>query len=810
MHFRPHASVRADGRLYVLLLGDAPLAEEAVPRISACLRGARESVPAEIFPFSGRLSEHFGTNAAYVAVLPYFSRCVFEVSLERDSEKDSFSVSCSRARWESSYRYRFDSATVNALKGYQQDWVAGRFRPTLDRFLRGDGCEIWRVCVSWAGDCAVSPELRLVTPPASGADRFVVHVFEDQRGTVSSDGVAINRMFYSIELPVGCREFALEAFDKEGRVGNGFCSCDDRFWHFREFESWDHMRDARADDERYASWISQHAAGPGLLHEQRCESLAPRGLFSVVVPCYRSDRAFLQQTVHSVMDQSYPHWELLLVDGSPQDGIVRSVAAEFHDDRIRVVDAGESTSIVGNTNEGIRHATGDFISFLDHDDVLEPDALFCYARVFAREGARSLLFCDEDLFTAYGAWRQPIFKTRLNLDLLYSHNCVTHFLCVGKEVIDEIGCSDESVCGAQDYDLTLRAVAAGVHVEHVPRVLYHWREHEGSTSGDNAQSKPYAVEAGRLALERHFDHRGIPAEITSLDAPFVYRVSYGLPQESPWVTVVIPSRDHSDVLERCVRSVFQHAGYEHFDVLVVENHSSDRQTFDCYERLGAEFPGRFSVFDASDLVTGFNYSKLINLGVARARGEYLLLLNNDTEAITDGFIPEMLGYLMRPEVGVVGARLFFADGLVQHAGVLVGPHGAVAHCNQDLPRSWEGYLSRSARPGNFSAVTGACQMVSRRAFDEVGGYDEQLAVGFNDVDFCFALRARGYLVVYTPYAELYHHEFVSRGREVVDAEKLVRWKREQALFTAKWPDVFIDGDPYTNPNLNKDSAYFGL
>ncbi len=323
-------------------------------------------------------------------------------------------------------------------------------------------------------------------------------------------------------------------------------------------------------------------------------------------------------------------------------------------------------------------------------------------------------------------------------------------------------------------------------------------------------SKPYAIEAGRLALERHMASRGVCARVEEAPQPFVYRVRYGLPEPAPLVSVIIPSRDHADMLRECVGSLFERSTYRAFEVIVVENHSVEPETFELYDELAQVHGPAFRVLDVSDAVDGFNYSRLINLGAAAAAGEYLLLLNNDTEARSPDFMAEMLGYLQRPEVGVVGAKLYFRDGLTQHAGMLVGPHGAVCHPNQDFEPPREGYLSRAVRPGNFSAVTGACQMVRKSMFDEVGGYDEAFAVGFNDVDFCFRVRETGRLVTFTPYAELFHYEFVSRGREVVDTVKLERWKREQALFTARWPEPFLEGDSYSNPNLDPDSVYYGL
>ena len=431
--------------------------------------------------------------------------------------------------------------------------------------------------------------------------------------------------------------------------------------------------------------------------------------------------------------------------------------------------------------------------------------MYCYAAAIAGSGAK-VLYCDEDSFHADGDYGQPSFKSDFNRDLLYCHNCVTHFLVVGKDVIDQIGVCAEDVAGAQDYDLVLRALAAGFEPCHVPHVLYHWRIHEGSSNNGNVGNKPYAVEAGRLALQRHFESRGIAGKVEALDEPFTYRMHYSLPSPKPLVSVVIPTCDQSQMLEACVESLFG-CTYQEIEVVLVENGSKEPRTEEVYAHLQREHPGRVKVVRWEK---GFNYSALINYGAGFAQGEHLLLLNNDTKVISSDCIEEMLGYLQRPEVGVVGPKLYFKDGLVQHAGMLVGPYDALVHAHQFFPPGRAGYQARAVRPGNFSAVTGACQMVKRSVFNEVGGYDEEFVVGFNDADFCLRVGEAGYLMVFTPYAELYHYEFVSRGREAVDEKKQLRWKKEQALFMEKWPRYFDERDPFSNPNLKRDNLYFAL
>ncbi len=295
--------------------------------------------------------------------------------------------------------------------------------------------------------------------------------------------------------------------------------------------------------------------------------------------------------------------------------------------------------------------------------------------------------------------------------------------------------------------------------------------------------------------------------------PFVYRMRYALPEPAPLVSIVIPTKDHIETLDACVMSIAQKATYTNYEIVLVENNSEAPETFAYYETLPERVASASEGKGIARVVYWpgeFNYSQIINFGVEHAKGDYLLLLNNDTEVISPDFIEEMMGYLQRPDAGVVGAKLYFADHLVQHAGILVGVRGALAHANQDFSAKREGYYERAVRPSNFSAVTGACQMVRRDVFEQVGGYNEEFAVGFNDADFCLRVWEAGFRTVFTPYAELYHYEFTSRGREEANEEKLRRWKREQALFMQRWPEFLLDGDPWLGPNLSSDSEYFSF
>ena len=465
--------------------------------------------------------------------------------------------------------------------------------------------------------------------------------------------------------------------------------------------------------------------------------------------------------------------------------------------------------IAGNTNQGFALATGEYIALLDHDDILHPCALWYVAEAIAKQGA-DFVYTDEvtfegdiDHLTVYH------FKPDYMLDNLRSNNYICHLSVFSAALLAKVGGDERAEFnGSQDYDLYLRLTEQAEKIVHIPHLLYYWRSSPASVAS-NISAKTYCLEAAMKALRAHYDRMGVPVDAVTMvpNTPGFYKTDYTITKPGR-VSVLIPSCDHSGDLRVCVESIYRKTTYPDFEVIIIENNSKEPATFRCYEQLQKEHPDTLHVLTWQG--TGFNYSALNNFGARAATGEYLLLLNNDTEVISPDFIEEMMSYLQRPDAGVVGAKLYFADHLVQHAGILVGVRGALAHANQDFSAKREGYLARAVRPGNFSAVTGACQMVRRDVFERVGGYNEEFAVGFNDADFCLRVWEAGYRTIFTPYAELYHYEFTSRGREEANEEKLRRWKREQALFTQRWPEFFLTGDPWLGPNLSSESEYFSL
>lgn len=417
-----------------------------------------------------------------------------------------------------------------------------------------------------------------------------------------------------------------------------------------------------------------------------------------------------------------------------------------------------------------------------------------------------MIYTDEDKMSMDGhKFFQPHFKPDYNPDLLCTVNYICHLFVVSQKVIEKVGGLRSEFDGAQDYDFVLRCVEAVKDEEicHIPKILYHWRCHEDSTA-ENPESKLYAFEAGRRAVQAHYERTGIRAEVFKGEYLGLYRTKF-IRDHDPLISIIIPNKDHIDDLKRCMESIEQKSTYKNYEYIIVENNSTDSATFEYYKKLEAENPKvRMVYWDGV-----FNYSAINNYGASFAKGEYLLLLNNDTEIINPDCLEELLGYCMRKDVGAVGARLYYEDDTIQHAGVVIGFGGIAGHCFVQQKRGTTGYCHRIICAQDYSAVTAACMMVKKSAFDAVGGLSEELAVAFNDIDFCMKLRKAGYLIVYNPYAELYHYESKSRGLEDTP-EKVARFNKEIATFEKKWPEILKNGDPYYNPNLTLKSQDFSL
>lgn len=535
--------------------------------------------------------------------------------------------------------------------------------------------------------------------------------------------------------------------------------------------------------------------------------------FSILVPLYNTPDKFLRQAIDSVRAQTYGNWELCLADGSDAEHTnVEQICREYaqKDPRIHYRKLPGNEGISGNTNACLAMASGDYIALFDHDDVLHPSVLYEYMKVICEKGA-DYIYCDEATFKGNKTIDDMItlhFKPDFAPDNLRANNYICHFSAFDRNLLEngnDILFRPE-FDGSQDHDMILRLTGRARCVVHVPKLLYYWRSHAGSVAAD-INAKSYAIDAAKGAVASHLRELGYDNfEITSTKAfETIFRIKYEI-QGNPLVSIVIPNKDHMEDLQRCITSILEKSSYERYEIIVVENNSATDEIFEYYKKIQENPNIRVITYEG-----GFNYSKINNLGVSKARGEYILLLNNDTSVITLDWIEEMLMYAQRSDVGAVGAKLYYEDRTIQHAGVVLalGQHRTAGHSHYRVSSNNLGYMGRLCYAQNVMAVTGACLMMRKALFTELGGLDENFAVSLNDVDLCIRAWKAGRVNVFTPFAELYHYESVSRGLDD-HGEKAERYERESAAFRAKWKELLEKGDPYYNPNFSLDRSDFAL
>ena len=558
------------------------------------------------------------------------------------------------------------------------------------------------------------------------------------------------------------------------------------------------------EETSYAKWRKKYEVTAEQLDAQRNEKFSYQPKFSVVVPVYRTNPVYLREMIDSIENQTYGNWQLCLAGQLEEKGMALAESYALKDKRITLGNLQSNAGISGNTNAALALADGDFIVLADHDDVVPANALYELTKALNEDRSIEVIYSDEDKISMDGkTYFEPHFKPDFNLDLLCSMNYICHLFAVKKEIVELAGSFDGSYDGAQDLDFILRCCEQTDKIYHIPKILYHWRCHMNSTAA-NPESKLYAFEAGRAAVEAHYRRCGIPAKVENAQGYGRYRTIYEW-QEEPFVSIIIPNKDHTDDLDICIQSVLEKSEYRHFEIVVVENNSTEKETFAYYDRIQAEHPEVRVVFYEG----GFNFSKINNFGAKEAKGEFFLLLNNDTEFIAGNVIGDMLGVCMREDVGIVGAKLLYADDTIQHAGVILGFGGTAGHTFIGKSRYDTGYFGRISCVQDYSAVTAACMLVKRSVFEQAGGLTEELAVAFNDIDFCLKVREMGKLVVYQPSAELYHYESKSRGYED-SPEKVERFQNEMDWFINRWRDVIEQGDPYYNRNLTLDNSDFSM
>ena len=540
------------------------------------------------------------------------------------------------------------------------------------------------------------------------------------------------------------------------------------------------------------------------------ETVFPRKVkYSILVPLYNTPEKFLADMLDCVQAQTYENWELCLADGSDREhayvgDMCRNRAEK--DGRIVYHTLDRNYGISGNTNECLKLATGDYIALFDHDDILHPSVLYEYTKVINETGA-DYLYCDEITFEGDSVDHMIVlhFKPDFAIDNLRGNNYICHFSAFSRELLDEAGVFRSAYDGSQDHDMILRLTAKAQKVYHVPKALYYWRSHKASVAQD-INAKTYAVDAAKRAVHDHIlEVYGMDAKVESTRAfPTIFRIRYPL-MEKPLVSIVIPNKDHMEDLSRCVESILQKSSYPSYEIIVVENNSETKEIFDYYKVLEHHENIRVVKYEGD-----FNYSRINNFGVSFAKGKYVLLLNNDMKVITREWMEELLMYAQRPDVAAVGGKLYYADNSIQHAGIVIGlgAHRAAGHTHYKDDKMHLGYMGRLCYAQDVTAVTGACLLVGRQQYDEVGGLDEAFSVAFNDVDFCLKLRRAGYLNVFTPFCELFHYESKSRGME--EGEKLKRFQNEVALFREKWKAELEARDPYFNPNFSLDYSDYTI
>ena len=546
----------------------------------------------------------------------------------------------------------------------------------------------------------------------------------------------------------------------------------------------------------YKEWLEKNMPARQELDRQEKHKFKYAPKISILVPVYNTPETFLRQMIESVQKQTYGNWELCIANANPANEQVKVILKEYtaNDARVKVTDVPENEGIAQNTNKALEIADGTFIGLLDHDDVLAENALYEVVKELNKAVDTDVIYTDEDkVSTAMDEYFSPNFKPDFNLDMLRSNNYFCHFFVAKKELIETVGGFRGEYNGAQDYDLFLRCIEKAERIAHIPKILYHWRVHQESTE-DNPLSKMYAYDAGQKAIEQHLKRCGVTAEVSKTENLGFYRVKYQQ-EGSPLVSILIPNKDQKDTLDQCLKSIEARTDYENYEIIIIENNSTEQETFEYYKQIKNP---KIRVIEWKD---EFNYSAINNFGVRHAKGEYLLFLNNDIEVINSDWLGEMLSNCQREEVGAVGAKLYYPDNTVQHAGVIVGIGGVAGSVFVGLKRGYTGYMHRASIQQNLSAVTAACMMVKKSVFEEVGGFEEELKVAFNDIDFCLKIREKGHLIVYDPYVELYHYESKTRGAEDT-TEKIRRFQSEIEYMRSHWSSILKNGDPAYNPNLS--------
>ncbi|MCR5743244.1 MAG: glycosyltransferase family 2 protein [Lachnospiraceae bacterium] len=637
-----------------------------------------------------------------------------------------------------------------------------------------------------------------------------------------AEGASDNRLGFHAEFSVAGTIRMSDAQDETDTVSKTITSADayvrafntqarDNLNAFKAFLKSDNKKQAFKQtkffiETQYAHFYKKQSADEKTLNSQRNTALGYSPLISIIVPVYNPKPEHIKAMIASVKAQTYGNWQLCLANGTGTDEQLSRMLSAYAKKDSRIVNARlrDNRGISGNTNVALKIATGEWIALMDQDDYIAPNALFEYVSAMNENSEIDAIYCDEDkLDDDTGKHYDPNFKPDFNIDLLTCNNYICHMFMVRKSIVDQVGPFNSEYDGAQDHDFILRCTDVARKTHHIPKMLYSWRSHRASTAAAGA-SKTYAFDAGVKAIQAYYDRKGIPGCVSRADYLGWYRTDFHIDNE-PLISVIIPNKDHVDDLERCVSSLLERITYKNYEIIVVENNSENAETFEYYRTLEQRS-------DKIRVVTWereFNYSAINNFGATFAKGEYLLLLNNDTEVISPDLFTSMMGYCMRDDVGAVGPKLLYADDTVQHAGVLIGVEHAAHHVFLHYGADDMGYLGRAIVSQDMSGVTAACMLIKRSVWDKVGGLDEEFVVAYNDVDLCLKIGSAGYLVVYDAFVRMHHYESKSRGSDLSDKNK-ERFESEKARLLEKWGSR-MDSDPYYNVNLTSlRNGYYRL
>ena len=557
----------------------------------------------------------------------------------------------------------------------------------------------------------------------------------------------------------------------------------------------------------YASWIKSNELNSDDFEKVRAQlaQMPIQPLISIIMPTYNSNLKWLNEAIESVRIQPYENWELCIADDASPNSDIAPFLKDWsaRDSRIKFFIRQNNGHISEASNSAIELSSGEWLALFDHDDLFHPFALYWVVCAINKTKDAQLIYSDEDKIDEQGKRHAPYFKPAWNYDLFLSQNCFSHLGLIKKDLAKSIGGFRKGLEGSQDHDLILRAIekVSEKQIVHIPKVLYHWRVHADSTA-KSSNSKPYAALAGERAITEHLRRKRIEAKVTF--EGYGYRVKYYVPSPTPLVTLIIPTRNGLHLLRQCIESIISKTTYKNYEFIIVDNGSDDQKTLQYLKKINAWSNVRVIRDDRP-----FNYSQLNNLAAKESNGDILGLINNDIEVIAPEWLDEMVSHVVRPEVGAVGAKLLFPNDTLQHGGVILGVGGVANHAHLHMPRHHNGYFARMSVTQQFSAVTAACLLVRKSVYEEAQGLDEKnLVVAFNDVDFCIRLTKLGYKNVWTPYAELYHHESATRGQDIAP-EKRARFVREVNYMMDTWGEDFIN-DPAYNPNLNLDFPDFSL